>query len=375
MVLDINNYKDLLEFKEENQNVTVAVGMSGGVDSSTVAYILKKQGYKVIGITMKHWSGMDEYAIDSNSKTCCSLDDIHDAKRVCDDLGMPHYVVNLEEPFKEIVVDYFIEEYSRGRTPNPCMVCNRNIKLGKMIEFAKRMGADRLATGHYARLVDGCLSTGDDPKKDQVYFLSQMKKEYVNYLMFPVGELEKTEVRFLAKELGVRTYAKRESQEVCFVEDGKYKEFLDDMTNGEISKAGDIILEDGTVVGRHEGIALYTIGQRKGLGIAYHKPLYVLRIDAEKNRIIFGDNDKLFKNKIVGGSINLFTTDIVEELDGLECYAKSRSRDRLHKGVIKVIDKNTVMFTSEDMFRAVTPGQGLVFYTEKGKVIASSFIK
>jgi len=375
MVLDINNYKDFLEYSEENSKITVAVGMSGGVDSSTVAYLLKKQGYNLIGITMKHWSGMDEYAKDSNSKTCCSIDDITDAKRVCDDLGIPHYVINLEEEFKNIVVEYFIKEYKEGRTPNPCMVCNRYIKLGKLIDFAKKLGAEKLATGHYAKIIEGCLGTGDDVLKDQVYFLSQVKKSYVDFLMFPVGNLEKSEVRFLAKELGVRTYAKRESQEICFVEDGKYKEFLDAMTNGEISKAGDIVLENGKIVGKHEGIASYTIGQRKGLGISYHKPLYVLKIDAKNNKIIVGDNEALFKNKIVGINLNLFTVDKVEDLDNLECYAKSRSRDKLHKGIIKVIASDKVLFTSEDMFRAVTPGQGLVFYTKEGKVIASSFIK
>ena len=179
MVEDLKKFEHLLQFKEENKAITVAVGMSGGVDSSTVGYLLKKQGYKVNGITMKHWSGMDEYATDSSSKSCCSLDDIHDARRVCDDLEIPHYVVNLTEPFKDIVVDYFIDEYAKGRTPNPCMVCNRHIKLGKLMEAALKLGADYVATGHYARIKNGLLSTGDDPRKDQVYFLSQMKKEYV----------------------------------------------------------------------------------------------------------------------------------------------------------------------------------------------------
>lgn len=372
---DLKRFEHLLEFKEENKAITVAVGMSGGVDSSTVGYLLKKQGYNVIGITMKHWSGMDEYANESNSKTCCSLDDIHDAKRVCDDLEIPHYVINLTEPFKDIVVDYFIDEYAKGRTPNPCMVCNRNIKLGKLIDAALKLGADYIATGHYARIKNGMLSTGDDVNKDQVYFLSQMKKEYVKYLMFPIGELEKPDVRELAKALGVRVHAKRESQEICFVEDGKYKEFLDAMTEGKISKPGNIVLENGTIVGKHQGITGYTIGQRKGLGVSYHEPLYVLKIDAQNNTVIVGNDNKLFTGSIIGQNINLFTANTVKELDGLECYAKARSRDRLHKGYVKVLNDGEIEFISEDMFRAVTPGQGLVLYTKDGIVIASSFIK
>lgn len=375
MVENLKELSKYLEYKKENEGITVAVGMSGGVDSSAVAYLLKKQGYNVIGITMKHWSAMDEFAEDANSKTCCSLDDIYDAKRVCDDIEVPHYVVNLKEPFKEMVVDYFVEEYEKGRTPNPCMVCNRHIKLGKLIEYGKKIGADFIATGHYAKIVDGNLYMGDDPKKDQVYFLSQAKKEYLKHLMFPVGDLEKPQVRALAKHLGVRVYAKRDSQEVCFIEDGKLKEFLVEMSDGRVNKEGDIVKKDGTVMGRHNGLAFYTIGQRKGLGLQHPTPLYVIKLDGKRNRVIVGDDKDLFKKDLVANQVNILAFDDITSLDGLKCFAKTRSRDTLHPCEVEIIkdDKIKVKFT-EDEVRAITPGQGVVLYDSEGKVLASAFI-
>ncbi len=375
MVENLKELSKYLEYKKENEGITVAVGMSGGVDSSAVAYLLKKQGYNVIGITMKHWSAMDEFAEDASSKTCCSLDDIYDAKRVCDDIEVPHYVVNLKEPFKEMVVDYFVEEYEKGRTPNPCMVCNRHIKLGKLIEYGKKIGADFIATGHYAKIVDGNLYMGDDPKKDQVYFLSQAKKEYLKHLMFPVGDLEKPQVRALAKHLGVRVYAKRDSQEVCFIEDGKLKEFLVEMSDGRVNKEGDIVKKDGTVMGRHNGLAFYTIGQRKGLGLQHPTPLYVIKLDGKRNRVIVGDDKDLFKKELVANQVNVLAFDDITSLDGLKCLAKTRSRDTLHPCEVEIIkdDKIKVKFT-EDEVRAITPGQGVVLYDSEGKVLASAFI-
>jgi tRNA-specific 2-thiouridylase len=376
MVLDLNSFNKYIEYNPENTKYTVAVGMSGGVDSSTVAYMLKKQGYNVIGITMKHWSGMDELSEDSNSKTCCSLDDIYDAKRVCDDINIPHYVINLKEPFKEKVVDYFIDEYEKGRTPNPCMVCNRYIKLGKLLEYGRKMGADFIATGHYAKIKNGNLYMGDDPKKDQVYFLSQVKRENLKYLMFPIGDLEKTQVRKIAENLGVRVYAKRDSQEICFIEDGKLQEFLIEMTDGRVEKEGEIVNKDGTVLGKHKGFAFYTIGQRKGLGVQHETPLYVLKLDSKKNRVIVGDNEDLFKTELFAEDVNVLSFDKIDDIDGLECHAKTRSRDILHLCKIEVIKKNLIKVKFlNDKVRAVTPGQGLVLYDFDGKVIASAFIK
>ncbi|WP_448821901.1 tRNA 2-thiouridine(34) synthase MnmA [Cetobacterium sp.] len=347
-----------LEFNRENENKVIAVAMSGGVDSSTVAYLLKKQGYKIFGITMK---------------TCGEED--KDAKRICDDLGIEHYLLDVREEFEKEVIDYFVDEYSSGRTPNPCMVCNRKIKFGKLIEYAKELGAEALATGHYANIIDGTLAIGDDMNKDQVYFLSQIKKENLKHIIFPIGKMEKPAVRELAKNLGVRVYAKKDSQEICFVEDGKLKDFLLEKTAGKIGKSGQIVNLNGKVLGKHEGLAFYTIGQRKGLGIASATPLYVVELDKKNNRVIVGSNEELMKKTLIANQLNLFLVEDVEELDGLECFVKARSRDRLHSCRVKVIDRDTIeILFIEDSVRAVTPGQGAVLYTNDGKVIASSFI-
>lgn len=347
-----------LEFNRENENKVIAVAMSGGVDSSTVAYLLKKQGYKIFGITMK---------------TCGEED--KDAKRICDDLGIEHYLLDVREKFEKEVIDYFVDEYSSGRTPNPCMVCNRKIKFGKLIEYAKELGAEALATGHYANIIDGTLAIGDDMNKDQVYFLSQIKKENLKHIIFPIGKMEKPAVRELAKNLGVRVYAKKDSQEICFVEDGKLKDFLLEKTAGKIGKSGQIVNLNGKVLGKHEGLAFYTIGQRKGLGIASATPLYVVELDKKNNRVIVGSNEELMKKTLIANQLNLFLVEDVEELNGLECFVKARSRDRLHSCRVKVIDRDTIeILFIEDSVRAVTPGQGAVLYTNDGKVIASSFI-
>ena len=356
--MENREFDKYVTYDEKNKNIKIAVAMSGGVDSSTVAYILKKQGYDLIGITMRTCNPEDE-----------------DAKKVCEDLGIPHYVLDATKEFKTKVMDYFIEEYLQGKTPNPCMVCNKHIKFGMLIDFARSKGADFMATGHYTQLKDGSLAMGDDPNKDQVYFLSQMKKENLKYVMFPIGDLEKPKVRELAEFLGVRVYAKKDSQEICFVEDGKLKEFLLEKTSGRVAKKGNIVTTDGKVLGKHNGLSFYTIGQRKGLGIASDKPLYVIKLDSKTNSVIVGDNEMLFKEELLAKDINLISLKTLEELNGLVCWAKTRSRDKLHKCQLELLeDGNLKVKFIEDKVRAVTPGQGVVFYDEDKKVLGSGFI-
>lgn len=351
--------ENLMKYDEKNKNIKVAVAMSGGVDSSVVAYLLKKQGYNIIGITMR----------------TCKMED-QDAKKVAEDLGIEHYVYDATELFEKDVIDYFVTDYLNGKTPNPCMVCNRKIKFGEFLEFAKSKGADFMATGHYARLINGNLAMGDDDKKDQVYFLSQIKKENLKYIIFPIGEVEKTQVREIGKELGVRVYAKKDSQEICFVEDGKLKDFLIDKTNGKANLPGKIVHKNGKILGEHSGLSFYTIGQRKGLGIAQETPLYVVKLDKKNNQVIVGSDEDLWYNQIEVSQINLLAVEEIEELEGLELYVKTRSRDALHKCKVKVTGADSALVTIVDeKVRAITPGQGLVFYDKDKIVVASSFIK
>lgn len=359
-MFDINNFKDLLEYKKENENITVAVAMSGGVDSSVTAYILKKQGYKVFGITM----------------ITCEAGVDADAKKVCDDLGIEHYVLDLAKPFGDKVINYFIEEYKNGRTPNPCMVCNRYIKMGALIDFALEKGADFIATGHYSNIKNGKLKVGHDLGKDQAYFLSQVNKDKLKYVIFPLGEIEKSDVREIGKYLGVRVFDKKDSQEICFVEDGKLKEFLIEKTEGQIAKEGNIVDTNGKILGKHQGLAFYTIGQRKGLGISSEHPIYILKLDKESNSIIMGSNEELLKESLTADKINLLTVENINDLDGIECFAKTRSRDKFHPCKISVISENEIKVSFiNDKVRAITPGQGVVLYDKDYEVIASGFIK
>lgn len=352
-------FEKLLEFKEENKNIKIAVAMSGGVDSSVVAYILKKQGYDIFGVTMKTFNSEDS-----------------DAKKIADILNIPHFVYDARDIFKKNVISRFVNEYLEGKTPNPCMFCNREIKFGNLLEFAVSKGANFMATGHYAKINNGELSIGNDLNKDQVYFLSQIKKENLEKIIFPIGNLEKVEVRQLGQELEVPVYAKKDSQEICFVDDGKLKEFLIEHSHNLAFKKGDIVNIKGEILGHHQGISFYTIGQRKGLGISSPIPLYVIAIDSNLNRVIVGEDNLLWKDEITANNINLLFNMDLRELESLPLYAKTRSRDSLHKCKIKVLNNDNILIKIIDnKVRAVTPGQGVVLYDEKNRVVASAYIK
>lgn len=232
-----------------------------------------------------------------------------------------------------------------------------------------------MATGHYTKLNNGLLSVGNDSNKDQVYFLSQIEKDRLNKIIFPVGDLEKPKLRELAQQLGVRVYSKKDSQEICFVDDGKLKQFLIENTRGKAENPGNIVDKNGKILGKHKGFSFYTIGQRKGLGISSEIPLYVLAFDKETNNIIVGENEDLFKDELIATKLNLFSVPSLESLDNLECFAKTRSRDILHKCLLRKDGENFQVKFIDNKVRAITPGQGIVFYSKEGDVIAGGFIE
>lgn len=341
----------------------VAIGMSGGIDSTVTAYILKEQGYEIFGITMKVWGKEGDDTPEAK------------AKKVCDDLGIKHYVVDFRDDFRKYVVDNFIDEYKKGRTPNPCVRCNKYIKMGKLFEEAMKLGADYLATGHYAVKKDGYIYMGDDIKKDQAYFLAQINKENLIKILFPLGNYKKEDIKKMAEEKGIKVYSKGESQEICFIEDDDYKRFLLEETNGDIKKEGNIVDINGKNLGNHTGTAFYTIGQRKGLGIANKTPLYVVEVDNEKNTVIVGDNEDLLKKELEVNNVNIISEHTFEELNNMECLVKTRSRDSLHEGVLEIISNDEIKIKFKDKVRAITPGQLAVFYSKSGKVIGGGYIK
>ncbi|HET7108409.1 MAG TPA: tRNA 2-thiouridine(34) synthase MnmA [Candidatus Acidoferrum sp.] len=363
----------------------VAVAMSGGVDSSTVAAVLLQQNRPIVGLTMQLWNQRRLPELQGGGPAqhrCCSLDDVYDAKRVAQHLNFPHYVVNFEEQFEARVVRPFVEQYLSGRTPIACTNCNTDVKFEPLLRMARQIGAERLATGHYARIRKN-ESTGRyellrarDDSKDQSYFLWGLTQEQLSRSDFPLGELTKEEVRNVARHANLPVAEKPESMELCFVPNGNYVQFIHAYSRAEgiavNNQEGDIVTEDGAVIGRHTGVHNYTVGQRKGLGFAAGKPVYVLSIDTENNRIIVGEDEALRTSTFEIENVNWIS--IAQPSAPVRGQAKIRHKHEPSPATIEALPHNRARITFESPQRAITPGQAAVFYNGD-TVLAGGWIK
>jgi len=337
----------------------VVIGMSGGVDSAVAAVLLKEQGYEVVGITMKLWEG------DSDREDgCCSVNTANDARRVCDLLDIPFYVSNFKEAFKEKVIDYFVDEYFKGRTPNPCIECNRHLKFNDLLKLANNIEAEYIATGHYAKVEYDeksgryLLKKSVTAKKDQTYVLYCLTQEQLSHIVMPLGNYTKEEVRAIAAKAELRVANKPESQEICFVEDNDYGRFLAEVRGKDI-KQGTFVDKTGRRLGIHKGIVHYTIGQRKGLGYTFGKPVFVTKIDPEKNLVTLGDHEELMHKELYAEKMNFIS---LEKLEGeMRVTAKIRYSAKEAPALI-LPEKDGVRVIFDEPQRAITPGQAVVFY-------------
>lgn len=331
----------------------VIVGLSGGVDSSVAAYVLMKQGYEVIGVTMHVWGDISENVA------------VKDAKKVADHLGILHHVIDFTEEFKEKVVDYFIGEYMAGRTPNPCNMCNRFVKWEALLDGAKDFGAKYVATGHYARikqLDNGRLVVMNSltAVKDQTYALNQLTQEQLAHTIMPIGQYTKDEIRQIAKDAGIPVADKPDSQDICFIPDGNYKAFLEKYADRKLPSEGNFVNEAGEILGKHKGITNYTVGQRKGLGIALGKPVFVSAIRTETNEVVISDTGDVFARELYCNHLNFMA---VEDLtEPTEVIAKIRYAHKGSHCTIEKVDEDIVKCTFHEDVRAITPGQSVVFY-------------
>jgi tRNA-specific 2-thiouridylase len=345
---------------------TVVVAMSGGVDSSVAAALLKERGYSVIGVTMNLWD-YDRVGGNINRDSgCCSIDTMDDARCVCSTLGIPYYVVNFRDEFEAAVTDNFMSEYMEGRTPNPCVRCNTYIKWGVLLQKAQELGATKIATGHYARTSYDekrgryVLRRGLDDHKDQSYALWGIRQQGLAQTLFPVGEYTKPEIREFARRYHLRTAEKKESQEICFIPDNDYGRYLASKAPRLLQIEGEIVNRDGEVVGKHRGYPFYTIGQRKGLGLSNPEPVYVTGIDVASNRVTAGSNSDLEHSGLTATGINWVSIDAPVEQFRVE--AKIRYNSPPAAGTAKVLADGSVEIYFDEVQRAVTPGQSVVLY-------------
>ncbi len=344
--------------------------MSGGVDSSVAAALLIKQGYEVTGLTMRLWDNDGE-------EGCLAAED---AKKVCDKLGIKHYVADFRESFRQNVIEYFVNEYQNGRTPNPCIVCNKFLKFDEMLKFAEKLGADYIATGHYAKIeydtASGryLLKNADSAEKDQTYVLYSLTQKQLSKTLMPLGELEsKAETRKIAEELGLLTAKKADSMEICFIPDKDYASFIERHT-GKSAEEGCFVDAQGNVLGRHKGIIHYTIGQRKGLGVTFGKPMFVTGINSKTNEVVLGEKGTEFSGSLIADNLNFIS---IEELSKpIEVLAKVRYSAKPAKATVVPVSQTSARVEFEMPQRAVTPGQAVVFYEMCGNgVIGGGIIR
>ncbi|MDT4966315.1 MAG: tRNA-uridine 2-sulfurtransferase [Acidobacteriota bacterium] len=353
----------------------IAVAMSGGVDSSAAAAILKAEGHELVGFTMQLWNQRRGISVDENGEPlpsrCCSLDDVYDARRVAEELGFPFYVLNLEREFEREVVQPFINSYLSGETPIPCVACNSRLKFASLDRLAASLGCDKVATGHYARVEHDAaanryrLFRGRNLQKDQSYFLWELTQEQLSRSMFPLGELSKPEVREVARNHSLAVAEKAESQEICFVPDGDYAGFIDRYLDAEnesqrLPGEGEIVSTSGEVLSKHDGMHRYTIGQRRGIGISNERPLYVISIDAQKNRVVVGSQEELLSSDFVAAGVNWIAFD--EPTEPVCAEVRVRYRHTAAPAKITPLENGRARISFDEPQRAITPGQATVFY-------------
>lgn len=332
-------------------NKKVAIGLSGGVDSSVAAYLLQKQGYDVIGITMQ---------------LCEEVEAQKDAEKVAKRLNIPHYFVDLKNEFKKYVISDFAEEYLKGRTPNPCAVCNKYIKFGAMIEAAKSLGAEHIATGHYAKIEKHkdryVIVAAKDSNKDQTYMLYSLSQDVLKRVLFPCGDYTKSQIREVAKEIGLEVHDKKESMDICFIPNNNHGEYIKKLQLQKPITQGNFINKDGKVLGTHKGIIYYTIGQRKGLGISLGEPAYVIDIIPEKNQVILGKEEDIINNSLIAKDVNFIPFDSLQ--NKMKVQAKIRYSSSKSDAYITPLDKGLVKVNFVEKQRAITKGQRVVFYID-----------